>query len=600
MMENYTESEHLILAAEVGALMQRLRRWTEDAPDWEPAGICSMIVEQLASRAESFRVRLDAPLVVATLGGTGTGKSSLINALLGGQVVDSSLTRPTTTRPIVIARHGLIPEMLGIDPAEVELVHSDAPILSNLVLIDCPDPDTSLDIDDRPTGEETSNLARLRDILPHCDVVLVTATQQKYRSGCVREELLRFAAGAHFVFVQTFADCSEDVREDWQSSLEPLLADGLKPLGESPLFFLIDTLKALEDVQTGLKPSGEFGQLVDLLRNELSGAAAARIRRANFLDLIAQSLEQCREKIDENLPAVEQLREAIGRERDALVTELCDRLRKELPAGVREWEHRLVGETASRWGVSPMSLVLRAYHGLGSWVFGAMLMRARSLPQMALLGTVEAGRQIRRKRRGDRAESLPQETLMKCWSDGRLNESTYALKGYVYEARLSEDVLDRETVSAEAQAAGETIVGSVSENLQGMIRRLAEKHSGWFTRFVYEFLLMVVIGAILFRLGKNYFYDSWFGGDETALFGTEFYISSAFWLLLWSLVLTWSLTRGLRRGLKKSIHKEADRWQGGPTDGLYHSLDDSCRAVASFDERLTTIQAEVERLRTDL
>lgn len=600
MMENYTESEHLILAAEVDALMQRLGRWTDDAPDWEPAGICRMIVEQLSRRAESFRVRLDAPLVVATLGGTGTGKSSLINALLGGQVVDSSLTRPTTTKPIVIARHGLIPEMLGIDPKEVELVHSDSPILSNLVLIDCPDPDTSLDVDDRPAGEQTSNLARLRDILPHCDVVLVTATQQKYRSGCVREELLRFAAGAHFVFVQTFADCSEDVRDDWLATLEPLFAEGLKPLGETARFFLVDTQRALEDAVAGLKPSGEFDRLVGLLRDELSGSAAARIRRANFLDLVAQSLEQCRDKIDQNLPAVEKLREATDKERDELVTELCDRLRKELPAGLREWEHRLVGETASRWGVSPMSLVLRAYHGVGSWVFGAMMMRARSPAQMALIGAVEAGRHIRRKRRGDKTEKLPQETLLSCWSDNRLSESTYALKGYVYEARISEDVLDRDTVLAESQAAGESIVASVSENLQEMIRRLAEKKSGWFTRFFYEFLLMVVIGAILFRLGKNYFYDSWFRGDESALFGTDFYISSAFWLLLWCLILTWSLTRGLRRGLKKSIHKEAQRWQGGPTDGLFLSLADQCRAVGQFDEKLTTIQKEVERLRTDL
>ena len=85
----------------------------------------------------------NAPLVVATLGGTGTGKSALVNALLGAEVVQTGRSRPTTTRPTLVCRPGLTPEMLGIDPASVEWIERDLPALRDLVLVDCPDPDTT-------------------------------------------------------------------------------------------------------------------------------------------------------------------------------------------------------------------------------------------------------------------------------------------------------------------------------------------------------------------------------------------------------------------------------------------------------------------------
>ncbi len=121
-------------------------------------------------------------------------------------------------------------------------------MLRDLVLVDCPDPDTTEEMpSDSPeisygagishaqsagtatpqAGRETdSNLARLRKILPHCDVLLVTATQQKYRSARVAEELAAAAAGARLVFVQTHADVEDDIRDDWRAVLADQYAAG--------------------------------------------------------------------------------------------------------------------------------------------------------------------------------------------------------------------------------------------------------------------------------------------------------------------------------------------------------------------------------------
>ncbi|MCV5902503.1 hypothetical protein OFN63_41035, partial [Escherichia coli] len=75
--------------------------------------------------------------------------------------------------------------------AEVRVVERDLAALRDLVIIDCPDPDTTEDPEQSGT-----NLSRLRSLLPHCDVLLVTATQQKYRSARVLDELAAAAPGA--------------------------------------------------------------------------------------------------------------------------------------------------------------------------------------------------------------------------------------------------------------------------------------------------------------------------------------------------------------------------------------------------------------------
>ena len=204
---------HLELLAEIDALARRLDDWSRHAPPWRPAETCQAIVGRLAGRLNSLRVRLESPLIVATLGGTGTGKSSLINALAGAEVVRSGRDRPTTTRPALLCRPGLTPEMLGIDAREVDVVQHDLPALANLVLVDCPDPDTT--DAPGPLPSETT-LARLRRILPLCDVLVVTTTQQKYRSARVAEELAAAAPGARLVFVETHADQDADIRDDWR------------------------------------------------------------------------------------------------------------------------------------------------------------------------------------------------------------------------------------------------------------------------------------------------------------------------------------------------------------------------------------------------
>src|SRR5262245_59138829 len=197
------EIAQLDMLAQVDELIDRLRQWADAESPWGPLRHCQALVRRLLSRLEILRVRLEAPLIVATFGGTGTGKSALVNALVGRECTVSGRQRPTTTRPVVIAHPQSELELLGLPLEDLDVVRVDTPLIRDVVLIDCPDPDT--------TEAETagSNLARLHALLPFCDVLIYTSTQQKYRSARVIDELALAATGCRLVFVQTCADLDE-------------------------------------------------------------------------------------------------------------------------------------------------------------------------------------------------------------------------------------------------------------------------------------------------------------------------------------------------------------------------------------------------------
>jgi hypothetical protein len=175
-------------------------------------------------------------------------------------------------------------------------------------------------------------------------------------------------------------------------------------------------------------------------------------------------------------------------------------------------------------------------------------------------------------------------------------QAAMIVEGYALEAGLNRGVARWETVAVESDAAAGNFVGRVASELESLIARLAERHTGWFTRFYYEILLLVMLGTLLYRLGKNFFYDSWLSGLGTPVFGLDFYVSAGFWLVLWCLVLLWMFSRRLRRGLQGEINRLASNWQDAAA-GIFVKAESECRRVADFRRELADIRQEVERLR---
>jgi 50S ribosome-binding GTPase len=104
------------------------------------------------------------------MGGTGVGKSTLLNALAGGPIAPASFTRPTTRDPVVYFHHSIRPDRL--DPALrlCRLVQHDREGLLQKVIVDTPDLDSN----------DLANRDKLLALLPIADIVLYVGSQEKY------------------------------------------------------------------------------------------------------------------------------------------------------------------------------------------------------------------------------------------------------------------------------------------------------------------------------------------------------------------------------------------------------------------------------------
>lgn len=582
------ELAQLEMLAQVDQLIDRLRRWVEPETPWEPLDHCRALLRRLLARIETLRIRLEAPLIVATFGGTGTGKSALVNALVGRECTPSGRQRPTTTRPVLIAHPQTELEFLGLPLDELDVIRADTPLLRDVILIDCPDPDTT------ETETAGSNLARLHRLLPFCDVLIYTSTQQKYRSARVIEELGQAATGCRLVFVQTCADLDEDIRDDWRAQL-----DGRYQV---PDIFFVDSLRALREQQSNQRPGGEFRRLQDLLATELAASHRTQIRRANLVDLVQAALDHCRAHAAAHAPALDRLSECLEEQHRRLIGLMSDRLREELLAGRGLWERRLTGEVTQRWGVSPFAMALRIYNSLGGLITSASLWRARTSAQMALIGAVHGARWLTAKAQELQGEDRLVHAAALGLDADVLRETQMVVTGFVQDARLEGGLLEGGSIDRlqeQAARVEDRFLGDAGRRVDEIISDLAARHSGWLVRSVYEFLLMALLVYVLGWPAYNFFYaHPWLGRP---LISSDFYIHGAVYVLLWSGILVMMFTHRLRGGLVKRVGEMARQMaESRLSAGLFPRLEQAIADVHLQRERLEAMVVTTAEIRREI
>ncbi len=582
------ELEQLELLAEIDDLVGQLGRWIAVESAWSPLRRGGTLIKQVLSRVEHLRFRLQASLIVATFGGTGTGKSSLVNALLGEVVTRAGRQRPTTKQPILIAHPETPLEPLGLPLEQFEIVRSSAHILRDMVVIDCPDPDS--DEEDL----EGTNLARLRALLPHVDVLIYTSTQQKYRSARVLDELAEAAEGCRLVFIQTHADLDQDIRDDWRAQL-----DGRYSI---PDMFFVDSQRAMSEQQAGHRPTGDMGRLLDLLSNKLMASHRMRIRRANLLDLMQAAVGRTRESLESQLGTIRQLEQALSAQKVKLSRELSTRLCDELMSSRQLWERRLMSEVTETWGLSPFSAVLRGYSSLGNLIASFSFYRARNTAQMALIGAVQGVRWLQGRREEATADQQVASAALSL-DDNVLREAEIVIQGHVRSADIDPQRLQKSSIDQlrnEAARMQAEFVDDASQRIDGVIVSLARKNSRWWSRIAFDVLFCALPGYVLYRMGRNFFYETHFANTPAEYLPPAFYIPPAVFFVLWTLLLIGIFTQRLRRGLRSEIRKLATQLVDIRLEhGLFPELEWTCRDaqqrvhdLEQFEVRLDNLQRE--------
>ncbi|MFO0864869.1 MAG: GTPase domain-containing protein, partial [Gemmataceae bacterium] len=161
------------LAPALRSLESRLRGWLSQRLTPPFTMLQRATFEGLADdlQRQSDALQQEQPLLtIALMGGTGVGKSSLLNALAGGAIAQASFARPTTRDPVVYFHESVSPHKL--DPALriCKLATHDRPTLRSKVLVDTPDVDSN----------DLGNREKLFAILPAADIVLYVGSQEKY------------------------------------------------------------------------------------------------------------------------------------------------------------------------------------------------------------------------------------------------------------------------------------------------------------------------------------------------------------------------------------------------------------------------------------
>ncbi|MGR9101253.1 MAG: GTPase [Gammaproteobacteria bacterium] len=265
-------------------LVRRAKKWGEKAVQsgWISPKDCLPLIEYDARTPDSlFNETGSRPLIVAFLGGTGVGKSTLINRLAGKEIARTGIERPTS-REVTLYHHQSVsikhlPENLPIE--QIKLARHDDDRRRNVIWIDMPDIDST----------EQKNRQLVLEWLPHIDVLVYVVSPERYRDNKAWRLLLDEGGRHAWLFALNQWDRGQP--EQYEDFVRQLAKAGF----EDPI--IIKTICGGESALDRLDEFNRLDETIEALADEhtiqqleLLGIQARR-------EELREMVEQCLDKL---------------------------------------------------------------------------------------------------------------------------------------------------------------------------------------------------------------------------------------------------------------------------------------------------------------
>lgn len=310
-------------------------------PDRERWRVRASGLVRLLRGVTARAARPDAPLLVVVAGGSGAGKSTTVNSLVGARVAAASVVRPTTRAPVLVhhpsdaasvADADLLPHLSRVSGGDDVAAAAGRLVLRTsdglppgLAVIDTPDIDSV----------ETANHRLAEDVLDAADVWVWLATGRTYADE-VGMTHLRRARDRHVLRAVVVTQVRPPDREEILADVRRLLADeAIDPEAVLDVPFApVDGDRVPAEAVASLR-----AWLDDLARPD---ARAAVRRRAldGLRAAVPAELAPVAAVLDDEVAAAARLRDAIA----SGYAPVHDQLTAELEAGIP-----LRAEVLDRW-----------------------------------------------------------------------------------------------------------------------------------------------------------------------------------------------------------------------------------------------------------
>lgn len=326
----------------------------------------------------------DAPLLIVVGGSTGSGKSTLVNSLLGRNVSRAGAVRPTTRRPVLICSpqqrdwfmsDRVLPRLAksegsGGDSLDAITIAVEETLWPTVGIVDAPDIDSV----------EDGNRRLASELLDGADLWVFVTTAARYADAVAWKHLeeagsrgLRVA----IVLNRVPVGAAEEVREDLASLARQrglgevmIVAVEEQPLTDGRL-----PAAAIAPIGAYLESIGRDAQeRAAIVRRSLSGAVSSSLQET------AHALEAARERNREFEAASEDVRQLISSyAREASSSSSDDVLRGEVSARI--------AEVLGSWDMT--KTVSRVFSGLSSRLMGAI--RGQAAPDVQVQRDLTGG-----------------------------------------------------------------------------------------------------------------------------------------------------------------------------------------------------------------